>query len=66
VSEHVLISPVGFSPGAVSGVYFALDKRGIQVNQVITVGTRHDDVRKATGSMKALFRKGDGLAYLDC
>lgn len=66
MSEHVLISPVGFSPGAVSGVYFALAKQGIQVNQVITVGTRHDDVRKATGTLKALLRKVDGLAYKDC
>jgi len=66
MSEHVLISPVGFSPGAVSGVYFALARRGVQVNQVITVGTRHDDVRKATGTLKALFRKVDGLAYKDC
>ena len=65
MSEHILISPVGFSPGAVSGVYFALTK-DIQVNQVITVGTRHDDVRKATGTLKALFRKADGLAYKDC
>lgn len=66
MSEHVLISPVGFSPGAVSGVYFALAKREIQVNQIITVGTRHGDVRKATGTLKALFRKVDGLAYKDC
>ena len=66
MSEHILISPVGFSPGAVSGVYFALTKQSIQVNQVITVGTRHDDVRKATGTLKALFRKVDGLAYKDC
>lgn len=66
MSEHVLISPVGFSPGAVSGVYFALEKQGIQVNQVITVGTRHNDVRKATGTLKALFRKVDGLVYKDC
>lgn len=66
MSEHVLISPVGFSPGAVSGIYFALAKQGIQVNQIITVGTRHDDVRKATGTLKALFRKVDGLAYKDC
>lgn len=66
MSGHVLISPVGFSPGAVSGVYFALAKQEIQVDQIITVGTRHDDVRKATGTLKALFRRIDGLAYKDC
>jgi hypothetical protein len=44
----VLVSPLGRSPGAVSGVYFALKAQwGIEVSQVVTVGTSHPDVKTA-------------------
>jgi CRISPR-associated protein (TIGR02584 family) len=45
----VLVSPLGRSPGAVSGVYFALQERGFEIGQVVTIGTSHPDV-KATAS----------------
>lgn len=43
----VLVSPLGRSPGAVSGVYFALKQIGFEVSRVVTVGTSHDDVKLA-------------------
>jgi len=45
--HHVLISPLGRSPGAVSGVYFGLQEQEVQINEVITVGTSHEDVWRA-------------------
>jgi hypothetical protein len=41
---HVLVSPLGRSPGAVSGVYFGLQEQGTQIREVITVGTSNNDV----------------------
>jgi hypothetical protein len=66
VSEHVLVSPLGFSPGAVSGVYFALQEQGIQIERVITVGTGHDGVRHAAGTLDMLFRRVEGVTYKAC
>jgi hypothetical protein len=62
--RHVLISPLGRSPGAVSGVYFELQRRGIQVSEVITVGTSHDDVRQAADVwLTPLFAAEPELTY---
>ena len=63
-SHHVLISPLGRSPGAVSGVYFGLRERDTPVREVITVGTSDDDVQKAADYwLEPLFRSETGVAY---
>jgi len=63
-SHHVLISPLGRSPGAVSGVYFGLRKRDTPVGEVITVGTSDDDVQKAADYwLEPLFRSETDVAY---
>lgn len=62
--HHVLISPLGRSPGAVSGVYFGLQARGTQVNEVITVGTSHQDVwRAAHVWLEPLLAAETGVVY---
>jgi len=66
MTEHVLISPLGFSPGAVSGVYFALEQKNIKANQIITVGTAHQGVRNAAAILNTLFRKVNDVAYKAC
>jgi hypothetical protein len=67
MTEHVLISPLGFAAGAVSGVYFALEKqRNVSVKKVITVGTSHDDVRKAAGILERLFHHVGDVDYKPC
>lgn len=63
MTEHVLISPLGFAAGAVSGVYFALKDQGVVVDEVITVGTCHDDVRNAAGILDELFNQVVGVEY---
>lgn len=53
---NVLISPLGRSPGAVSGVYFALKAKGYQVEKVVTVGTSHPAVMQSSQHyLKPLF-----------
>jgi hypothetical protein len=48
---EVLVSPLGRSPGAVSGVCFALEKqRHIKIDKVVTVGTSHPDVQTAASN----------------
>jgi len=66
MTEHVLISPLGFAAGAVSGVYFALEEQEIKVNQVITVGTAHSHVRNAATILEILFRRVGGVDYKPC
>jgi hypothetical protein len=63
VTQDVLISPLGFSPGAVSGVYFALLEEGIKIDHIITVGTWHQRVRDAAGTLDALFRRVSDVTY---
>lgn len=47
----VLVSPLGRSPGAVSGMFFALKaQRDIEIEQVVTVGTSHPQVRSASAN----------------
>lgn len=53
---EVLISPLGRSPGSVSGVYFALVARGFKISKVVTVGTSHPDVLFASDRfLKSIF-----------
>ncbi len=53
----VLVSPLGKSPGAVSGVYFGLEQEGIQITQVITIGTRDPGVTSAANDyLRKIFR----------
>jgi hypothetical protein len=67
MTEHVLVSPLGFAPGAVSGVYFALEKyEKLSMDKVITVGTRHDAVRDAAAKLETLFRRVGGVTYEAC
>ena len=59
--KHILVSPLGFSPGAVSGVAFSL-RRGAKnaqheticypVDEVITLGTNHNTVRESAGHLQ--------------
>jgi hypothetical protein len=67
MTKHVLISPLGFAAGAVSGVYFALkEHQNVPVEKVITVGTCHDDVRNASAKLKTLFQLVGGVEYKSC
>jgi chorismate mutase len=66
MTEHVLISPLGFAAGAVSGVYFALKEQRVAVDRVITVGTRHDDVLSAAEILERLFRRVGDVDYKPC
>lgn len=53
--KHILISPLGFSPGAVSGMAFALIDANYDIERVITVGTSHNDVLTAADYLRELF-----------
>ncbi|HEY75741.1 MAG TPA: hypothetical protein G4O00_06120 [Thermoflexia bacterium] len=54
---EVLVSPLGRSPGAVSGVFFALRQRGIQITEVVTIGTSDGGVLKAAEDyLKPIFQ----------
>ncbi len=64
--EHVLVSPLGFSPGAVSGLAFALIKAYYPISRVITLGTSHPDVRSAANYLKNLFDEEEDMEYEPC
>jgi len=66
MTEHILVSPLGFAAGAVSGVYFALEKQGMKMDQVITVGTGHSYVRNAAAILETLFRRVGEVNYKPC
>jgi hypothetical protein len=56
MTRNTLVSPLGRSPGAVSGVFYGLRAKGISVDKVITVGTSHPDIiRAAKGYLAPLF-----------
>ncbi len=68
--QHTLISPLGMSPGAVSGVAFAL-RRGVSegdniihypISRVVTVGTSHSEVKEASQCLQPLFAAA-GIEY---
>lgn len=59
MKEHVLISPLGRSPGAVSGLYYALREhpdRPVGVTQVITIATSDPLVQAAGRVLSELFQ----------
>lgn len=66
MTEHILISPLGFSPGAISGALFGL-RRGIPdkdgqvaaypINKVVTLGTENPRVREAAGALTPLLQQ---------
>lgn len=66
--EHVLVSPLGRSPGAVSGIALALiggDNGRVgnhDIARVITVGTSHPDVKKAARILTSVFHETE-IAY---
>lgn len=64
MSKHLLISPLGQSPGAVSGVFFALRKAGFDISRVITVGTNHSEVIKAEDRLEELFDTVQTAEYI--
>jgi hypothetical protein len=66
MTEHILVSPLGFAAGAVSGVYFALEKQGVKVDRIITVGTAHSHVRNAAAILEMLFRRVGEVDYKPC
>jgi hypothetical protein len=66
MTQNVLISPLGFSAGAVSGVYFALDQVGVHIDRVVTVGTLHDRVKDAAELLDRLFRRVGSVDYKAC
>ena len=52
----VLISPLGLSPGAVSGLYYALQREmEVKVDKVITIGTNDLKVRACQRILEDLF-----------
>jgi hypothetical protein len=52
----VLISPLGLSPGAVSGLYYALQReRGVKVDKVITIGTQDPKLRGGKRVLEDVF-----------
>jgi hypothetical protein len=59
--DHVLITPLGRSPGAVSGVALALraitdgPHGGFPVARVVTIGTTHPEVKTASRWLTQLF-----------
>ncbi len=60
----VLISPLGRSPGAVSGVYFALKTQlGVEIEQVVTIGTSHIDVKSAASNYLTPLFSRVGVKY---
>lgn len=63
MGEHVLVSPLGFSPGAVTGLAIALMENNYPISHVITVGTSHDNVHKAARYLENLFHELEDLVY---
>lgn len=59
----ILVSPLGLAPGAVSGVYFALQKEGFEIDKVITVGTSNTDVIRAAKRYLAPIFTHQGVDY---
>lgn len=65
--EHTLISPLGLSPGAVSGVAFGLSrgvgqfKQPYPISRVVTVGTQ--EVRESANCLISLFAEA-GIEYI--
>jgi hypothetical protein len=61
-TEGVLVSPLGLSPGAVSGVYFKLAER-FAIRKVITLGTSDSQVISAANQYLAPLFAHQGIEY---
>lgn len=60
---NVLLSPLGFAPGAVSGLYHALEREEeIRIGRVITISTTHSQVKAAARVLERHF-DSLGVAY---
>jgi hypothetical protein len=55
--ERVLLASVGLSPGAVTGLYYALARAGKPVSQVRTFSSTDQDVRDAVGICEKEFQR---------
>jgi hypothetical protein len=66
VTQHTLISPLGLSPGAVSGAAFGLSRApaAFPISRVVTVSTSHAEVRQAAAYLRSVLDDA-GLAYVD-
>jgi len=63
LQSHVLIAPLGLSPGAVSGLAFALRANNFPISQVITIGTSHADVQIANNELDKFFEYVPEIEY---
>ncbi len=61
-TEGVLVSPLGLSPGAVSGVYFKLAER-FNIRKVITLGTSDPNVISAANQYLTPLFAHQGIEY---
>jgi hypothetical protein len=56
----ILVSPLGLSPGAVSGLYYALQRElEVKVEKVITIGTNDPKLRGCRRILEEVFWKED-------
>lgn len=62
-TDGVLLSPLGLSPGAVSGVYFKLVKDGYNIRKVVTLGTSDPGVLSAANQYLAPLFAFKGVEY---
>ena len=56
---EILISPLGLSPGAVSGAAFALRRKGHDIRRVITLGTSEPEIIQSAGYLRPLFEEAE-------
>jgi hypothetical protein len=59
---RILLASLGASPGAVTGLYYALAREGKPVSRVVTFSPGHPDVRDANGICEKAFREL-GVSY---
>ena len=60
--ERVLLASLGLSPGAVTGLYYALSDAGKRPGRVITFSPTHRDLREAAGICQDEFER-QGAPY---
>lgn len=59
----ILVSPLGLSPGAVSGLYYALQRElEVKVDKVITIGTNEPKLRGCRRILEEIFGE-EGVDY---
>lgn len=62
MSRHILVTPIGRSPGAVTGAYLALSSRagmGYDIDEVVTIGTGDLLVQQAQQFVDDVFKLND-------